>query len=243
MNRIIKTIALVMMTAMLAACVKDPSTDPEPEPTPTPDPFENARFSILGDSYSTFTGHVSPATNDIWPYYYQIGVTSVEQMWWHQMAESLGWTLETNNSFSGSLVCNMNYNNYYGPYSFLNRMDNLGSPNVILVFGGIYDFKDGADLGDYIYWDWTIEELEDFRPALANLFSRLSETYPEAVVIYMADADMGEKFVRSAHTVCDFYGVKCVDLEGIEKDWEHPSAAGMTTIARRMVETIRSMQR
>ena len=78
MNRIIKTIALVMMTAMLAACVKDPSTDPEPEPMPTPDPFENARFSILGDSYSTFTGHVSPATNDIWPYYYQIGVTSVE---------------------------------------------------------------------------------------------------------------------------------------------------------------------
>lgn len=240
MGKINTFILLMAVGVMLVACGKDPNTDPEPEPEPTPSPFEDARFSILGDSYSTYPGYVSPSTNNVWPYYYQIGVASVEQMWWHQMADTLGWTLEVNNSFSGSLVCNMNYANYYGPYSFLNRMYDLGNPDVILVYGGINDSKDGVALGDYVYWDWTMQELEDFRPALAYLFSTLLETYPEATVFYLADADMGEQFVQSAHTVCDFYSVKCVDLVGVQKDWEHPSAAGMTTIARKMVEAIRS---
>ena len=226
-----------MMCILFAACGKDPETDPEP--TPEPQFLEHARFSILGDSFSTYPGYVPPATNDTWPYYYQIGVTSVEQMWWRQMADALNWTLEVNNSFSGSLVCNMNYNNYYGPYSFLNRMYDLGNPEVILVFGGTNDIVDEAPFGDYIYWDWTDEELCGYRPALACLLSRLSESYPDAVVIFMADVELGDQFIQSTHTICDFFGARCVDLEGIEKDWKHPSAAGMTTIAEIMVEAIR----
>jgi hypothetical protein len=50
--------------------------------TKTPEPSEESplSFSILGDSFSTFEGYVTPDTNDVW-YYERIGVTSVEQMW------------------------------------------------------------------------------------------------------------------------------------------------------------------
>ena len=49
--------------------------------TKTPEPGEDTprSFSILGDSFSTFEGYVTPETNDVW-YYERIGVTSVEQM-------------------------------------------------------------------------------------------------------------------------------------------------------------------
>ena len=67
----------------------------------------------------------------------------------------------------------------------------------------------------------------------------LKRQYPDAVVIFMADVELGDQFIQSTHTICDFFGARCVDLEGIEKDWKHPSAAGMTTIAEIMVEAIR----
>ena len=122
-----KKLLLLLATAVsMSACVKQP------------EPPKQIRFSILGDSYSTFEGYVHPETNDVYPFE-TIGVTSVEQMWWHKVAVEKGWVLDINNSFSGSLVCNYNYANFYGPHSFLNRMDDLGQPDVIFVFGATND--------------------------------------------------------------------------------------------------------
>jgi lysophospholipase L1-like esterase len=217
---------------LLASCGKDPELPQE------------TRFSILGDSYSTFEGYVQPDSNDVWycpPPDNYINVTSVEQMWWYQVAQAMGWTLERNNSFSGSLVCNWNYGNYYGPYSFLRRMDNLGNPDVILVFGGTNDVWDGVSMGEFKYSDWTEEELCTFRPALACLFFRLQRLYPKAKVCFMADSALGDTFLESVHTIADYYGIHCIDLHDIEKDWDHPTAEGMTTIASQVVAALREM--
>ena len=108
---------------LLSSCEKNPI------------PPKDLYFSVLGDSYSTLDGYVDPETNDVWSYYEQIGVTAVEQMWWHQVAQTMNWHLDKNNSFSGSLVCNMNYAHYYGPHSFLNRMDGLGIPDQVIAQG------------------------------------------------------------------------------------------------------------
>ena len=84
-----------MMSLLMTACVKDP------------EPSLPLRFSVLGDSYSTFEGYVHPDSNDVWyclPPDNFIDVTSVEQMWWYKVANEMdGWVLDKNNSFSGSL--------------------------------------------------------------------------------------------------------------------------------------------
>ena len=116
---------LASFAFLLTSCVKDPEPDP--------------CFSVLGDSFSSLEGYVDPETNDPWPNYAQIGVTGPEMMWWHQVSVETGWPMERNNSFSGSAICNYDPNNYYGAHSYLRRMDDLGNPNVIFVFGGTND--------------------------------------------------------------------------------------------------------
>lgn len=94
--------------------------------------------SILGDSYSTFQGHMSPDTNLVWyyskPKLEQTDVTDVKQTWWQQLIREKGWRLVTNNSYSGATICNRGYDGKdYTDRSFLTRAKTLGSPDVILI--------------------------------------------------------------------------------------------------------------
>lgn len=213
-----------------------------PQMSCTKDPIEKTMtFSILGDSYSTFEGYVTPEENDVWyqlPPNNHIDVTSVEQMWWHQVMQAKEWELERNNSFSGSLICNMDYANYYGAHSFLRRMDDLGNPDVIFVFGGTNDVWDEAPMGEYQYAGWTEEDLCTFRPALAKMCDGLRSLYPNAKVYFLFDTELGAEAEESVHTVMEHYDVTCIDLSGIQKSWMHPTTDGMTTIARQVIDAI-----
>lgn len=213
----------VLFTALFVSCTKTEET---------------TRFSVLGDSYSTFDGYVDPDSNDVWAYYENIHVTDVRQMWWWQLADSTGWQIEKNNSFSGSLICNMNYANYYGAHSFLRRMNNLGNPNVIFIFGGTNDVWDEAPLGDFVFSDWTDEQLCTFRPALAYLFSSLKVLYPTAKLYFMLDLSLDDGYVASVHRIAQAYDVVCIDLYYVEKDWSHPTIAGQTIIAQEVIDAL-----
>ena len=227
---------LMVVATMLGSCGKD-----EPQET---------YFSILGDSYSAFEGSVYPESNDIWyslPPNNLIDVTSVEEMWWHKVATEMGWVLDKNNSFSGSLICNFygyNAGPYYGPHSFIRRMDNLGDPDVIFIFGGTNDVWNGAYHGDFVYSGWTEGELEQYRPALAYLFDNLKRLYPKAKLYFMVDMGLtdsvgGQEFVESVHFIARHYGVDCIDLNDIHKSWAHPNAEGQDNIARQVVKALR----
>lgn len=239
-----KRIALLLfasLTILLSSCGKDPQPDP-------------IQFSILGDSYSAFKGYVDPSSNDIWydtiPNDYS-DVNSVEQMWWYKVANEMGWVIDKNNSFSGSLICNFwGYNSgpYYRHHSFIRRMDDLGNPDVILVFGGINDVLCGAWYGDYVYADWTEEQLEYYRPALAYLFDGLKQRYPSAKIYFLVDMWLyydydsnGQQFVESVHTIARHYGITCFDLNDIHKEWGHPTAQGMTDIATQVVSALKEV--
>lgn len=233
----IKHLLLVMASMfLLASCGKDPMP-------------KDIRFSVLGDSYSTFKGYVDPESNDVWycpPPYNNIDVTSIEDMWWHKVATTMGWTLEKNNSFSGSLISNFwGYNSgpYYAPHSFIRRMDDLGDPDVIFVFGGTNDVWNGAYSGEFVYYGWTEGQLEQYRPALAYLFDHLVGRYPEAKIYFLVDmdfsADDNQRFVLSAQIIARRYGICCIDLYDIQKDWAHPNAQGMSDIAAQVVAVLR----
>lgn len=100
--------------------------------------FAQKKVSILGDSYSTFYGHVSPAANLCW---YGVpgekkenDVTKVEETWWYRFIHEHGFQLERNNSYSGSTVCHTGYEKAdYSDRSFITRIHNLGTPDIILV--------------------------------------------------------------------------------------------------------------
>ena len=239
-NRLLSVLALA---AVMTSCV---NSDPK-----------EIRFSILGDSYSSFAGYVDPATNDVYPYE-DIDVTSAEQMWWHKVATETGWIMEKNNSFSGALVCNFEdfaSGSYYAPHSFIRRMDGLGSPDVIFVFGATNDAcaQNGDNvpvvpLGYDIFSDWTDEQLCTFRPALAYLFDGLKQKYPQAELYFLLDMNLGsdgidwdrrDAFIGAIHRIASHYDVKCIDLEGINKWHWHPNAEGQAAIARQVIEALR----
>lgn len=236
MKRLLPILALAVM---MSACV-----DPDDPTEPTV-----SKFSILSDSYSAYDGYVDPETNDIWPYYAEIGVMSVEQMWWHQVATEMGWAVEKNNSFSGALVSNFdgfNAGNYYVRHSFLRRMDNLGNPDLIFILGGTNDVYRNASFGDYVYSDWTEEQLRSFRPALAYMFHELKSLYPNARLYFLLEThpslgditeEMRQNFIESSHHIANHYNVECIDLD-IHKDWDHPDAQGQDDIVRQVLEVL-----
>ena len=207
-------------------------------------PVEPTKFSILGDSYSTYEGYVEPDSNAVFPYD-EIGLTGVEQMWWSQVADSTGWLLEQNNSFSGSLICNMNAVNYYGPYSFIRRMNNLGNPDVIFILGGTNDVYYEAPFGDYVYSDWTEEQLCTFRPALAYLLDNLKRNYPNAKLYFLLethpcpggiDTETLLNLAESVHRITHHYNVECIDLYDIHQSRWHPNVQGQKDIADQVLE-------
>lgn len=213
---------------------------------------EPIRFSILGDSFSSLEGYVDPETNDPYIHYADIGVTGPELMWWSQVADSMDWVMDKNNSFSGSLVCNhadFPGGPYYANNSFIRRMDQLGNPNVIFVFGATNDIYQDAALGEYVYADWTEEQLRDFRPALAYLFDYLKRQHPQATVYFLLDLDLcGDdytiddttrlEYIKSVHRLASHYGVTCIDLSDIHKDHWHPNAEGQRDIASQVLAAL-----
>ena len=195
--------------------------------------------SILGDSYSTFEGYLEPDTNFVWywkiPQKQQTDVSSVTQTWWHLFIKENGYKLCKNNSFSGSTICNTGYNKEdYSKRSFIARMNNLGSPDIILVLGGTNDSWAGSPIGEYQYEGWTRQDLFSFRPAMACLLEKMIDYYPNVEIIFLLNDDLRNEIDESVKTICAHYGVKCIELENIDKINGHPSVKGMKQISEQI---------
>lgn len=190
--------------------------------------------SILGDSYSTFEACVLPDTNHVW--YYEKSqskndVHKVADTWWWKLISEDGLRLCKNNSFSGSTICNTGYNgNDYSHFSFVKRMRDLGSPDLIYIFGGTNDSWANSPVGDFKYADWTKEDLYSFRPATAYMLANMINFYPGAEIVFLINNDLSEAVTESIKTICDHYGVEYIQLVAIDRIEGHPSIKGMQQI-------------
>ncbi len=202
------------------------------------------KVSILGDSYSTFENYLTPDTNAVW---YVSGsralrrtdVTRVEETWWWQLIEQKGWKLERNNSYSGATVCNTGYRGEdYTHESFVTRAANLGTPDVILVFGGTNDSWAGSPIGDFNYGPWAPDDLYSFRPAMACLLDTLKRMHPDAALFAISNDGLKTEITASMDSICRHYGVTMIQLEGIDKTNGHPNRAGMRSIAEQVGRAI-----
>jgi hypothetical protein len=191
--------------------------------------------SILGDSYSTFDGYMHPDTNSVW-YNTSIkkktDVTSVKQTWWHKFIKENNYKLEINNSFSGATICNTGYDKQdYTSLSFITRMNNLGSPDLILIFGATNDSWAGAPIGEYKYAGWTKEELYEFRPAMAYMLAYMLDRYPNVEIYFLLNSELDETIDESVKTICKHYNIDCIEFNDIDKKGYHPSIKGMSQIS------------
>jgi lysophospholipase L1-like esterase len=166
-------------------------------------------------------------------------VKGVDQTWWHQVLKRKGWKLEVNNSYSGSTVCNTGYRDEdYTHESFVTRMTALGTPDVILIFGGTNDSWAGSPIGEFKYDGIRRADLFSFRPAMAYMLARMKELYPTADIYFISNDGLKESITQSVGTICSHYGVPLIQLRGIDKKSGHPSVAGMRQIADQVCEAI-----
>lgn len=209
---------------------------------------DSLRVTIFGDSYSTFEGWLEPVTNEPWywtensPYRDKNNdVTKVEQTWWWQVIDQMGWKLEKNNSYSGSTVGYYGYQNEnYQPRSFNTRVSDLGEPDIILSCCITNDSWTGETVGKYKYANWDENDMWYFRPAMARLCSTIKQNYPLAKIYFILNTDLKPEHAESMRVICRHYGLPLIELHDIDKQDGHPSQKGMKAIAQQVMEYIKS---
>ena len=165
---------------------------------------------------------------------------NVRQTWWHQFVRQGNFRLCQNNSFSGATICHTGYQGEdYSDRSYVTRVSNLGSPEVIIVFGGTNDSWAKSPIGEYKYAEWTRQDLYQFRPAMAYVLSALQDRYPGAEVYVVINTELSKEVTESMQVISDHYGIRYIMLHDIDKQWGHPSQKGMTQIAQQLSEIIK----
>lgn len=212
---------LALMTAVVAGAVL---------------PQARPGVSILGDSYSTFEGYVSPDTNFVW--YFAVpnpeltDVSEPGQTWWQRLIREKGLRLVVNNSFSGATVSHRGYNGEdYSDRSFLTRAKHLGSPDIILIFGGTNDSWAGVEAGEY---NASKPDYYTFRPALDEMLRVMKNYYPGTDIRFIVNDGLRPEITESIVILCGRHGVPVIMLEDIDKQAGHPTVRGMEQIARQV---------
>lgn len=200
--------------------------------------------SILGDSYSTFENFIEPKSNEMWYFVHPnpdlTDVTDVKQTWWHQLIKDGGFKLEQNNSYSGSTICTTGYRGEdYTERAFITRMDNLGSPDILLIFGATNDSWADSPIGEFVWSNWTQEELKSFRPALTYMLSHIVDRYPNTELLYIINDGLKPEITSSIVEACNHYGVPYIQLKDIDKTAGHPNIHGMKQIAEQVSSALK----
>ena len=197
---------------------------------------QTKKVSVLGDSYSTFVGVIPSNYSSFYPND-RNDVTKIEQTWWSLYVKAKGYALEKNDSWGGTTICGTGYGGMNSSYSnFISRVDSLGNPDIIFVFGGTNDAWANSPMGEYQYSDWTKDDCKYFRPALACLIDMLQKRYAQAEICFILNSELREPINESMREVCKHYNVKLVELHDIEKQNGHPSINGMKSICDQLLE-------
>ena len=197
---------------------------------------QSKKVSILGDSYSTFIGIIPANYSSFYPND-RNDVTEIGQTWWSLYIQAKGYALEKNDSWGGTTICGTGYGRMDSSRNnFISRVDSLGNPDLIFVFGGTNDAWANSPMGEYQYSDWTKEDCKNFRPAVACLIDMLKQRYPNAEFCFILNSELKETVNESMREICNHYNVKLVELHDIEKQNGHPSINGMKSICEQLLE-------
>ena len=209
------------------------------------------RYSILGDSISTYEGF-SPMGYVFYDRYSrrEAGMASVEDCWWMQVIRAMDGELGYNHSLSGSTVS--------GGVSISAtseiRQQALainGIPDVILLYMGSND------------WAYAVLP-EEFEDAYGKMLYHLRRLYPHAQICcatLLRGADVEDPEMRFFNIdscpspriysniirrCVDKAGLTLIDLESYHEEYQtidgvHPDREGMRTIADLWIRELRKL--
>ena len=201
---------------------------------------QTKKVSVLGDSYSTYKGYIPDNYATFYPDNNN-DVKNVEETWWSLYIQAKGYQLEKNDSWGGTTICNTGYfGRNSSATSFNSRVDLLGDPDIIFVFGGTNDAWANSPVGEYKYENITEEDCKFFRPALALLLETLQKRYPKAQLCSLLNSELREEINESMRTVCQHYNVQLIELHDVEKQNGHPSISGMKSICEQILEQFKT---
>lgn len=202
---------------------------------------------ILGDSYSTFDGHI-PA--DCAPWYCnggheQTDVAAVEQTWWWQLCQETQSHLLLNSSFSGTTICNTGYEQAdCSDISFIARLDKLikegyfiqHKVDTLFIFGGTNDSWADSPIGELQYEGWTKTDLFSVLPAFCYLLHQAKTNLLNAKIIVVINTELKDAITKGMQTACQTMGIQSILLQDIAKDCGHPNILGMTQIKDQIIQ-------
>ena len=194
-------------------------------------------FSILGDSYSTFLGFIPDNYSPYYPNPEAVpDVLRAEDTWWHWLGELAGMTLAVNNSYSGSTVCTQVRDEHPAWNSYVRRAETVdfGNPDYILIFGGTNDSWLYREPGVPVYEGRTEAQLAQVLPAFCHVLETLAARYPEAKPVAIINTELDPRISQGMLEAAAHYGAAAAALENIDKVNGHPTALGMTQIARQV---------
>lgn len=198
--------------------------------------------SILGDSYSTFRGYI-PEDNAFWystsPDRSRTDVDDVTQTWWWQLISEGGYILGKNESYSGATICFTGYRGEdYADRSFITRLPRLGSPDILLIFGGTNDSWARVPMGEFVYRNLTRGHYYEFRPALGKLLDEAKKRYPGTDIYFILNTELSDDVNDAVRKECELFKVSLIELKDIDKKAGHPTKLGMTQIKTQVLQAL-----
>ena len=201
----------------------------------TTHPLSGCSFGILGDSYSTFIGYITPGNDCYYPRETVDDVLQVEHTWWHQLMQRYGMQLLVNDSYSGATVCTHLRDGKPPISAFTERVKRSFSgqvqPDYIFLFGCTNDSWLNRSIGQVKFADITQEDLKQVLPAYCFVLEHLTRCNLNAKVVALLNTDLHPDIHNGILTAAAHYGAVAVVLKDIHKQNGHPSALGMRQIA------------
>lgn len=238
--------------------------------TSTRETLEGKYISFMGDSITTYQGwnnntsyNTTIGSNAVW--YTSDKLSSVNDTWWKKTVDNLDLKLCVNNSWSGSRVTSTTSSTTSA--ACMNRAKNLHNnvkditPDIIVVYIGINDYRGGVTLGtfdgvDSIYNASTktyTGNLTEFADAYATMVHKMQKAYPEAD-IYLCTLDQYNtelvswnaviKQIANAFdcNVVDFYNKTPINSSNLATymvdGYLHPNATGMNEMYKVLKQSL-----
>ncbi|MBR5970773.1 MAG: SGNH/GDSL hydrolase family protein [Lachnospiraceae bacterium] len=193
------------------------------------------RVAFIGDSITTFKGHITPTYADCYP----LGdLDRVEETWWYLVSAGAGLQIVENASWSGSCVSGDRNDTSGAVASSPARVRTVVAkmPDVVFIMMGVNDF----------FWN---TKLDFFRECYTALVRQLRESLPNARIICctcLPEYSVGTNEI--GRTLDDYNSVirqvagengcymidtrTCGLTKALTVDDVHPNAAGAVVVAQ-----------
>lgn len=177
------------------------------------------KFSILGDSISTFSG-VNGVSNPFYPY---LDLNSSNMTWWGKLV-SIGAVLNYNNSIGGTRIYMDMVSRSFQLFS--NGASGV-SPDIIFIFGGTNDYVSNVQTPIGSLEDGDTDPTISFCSSYSNIIKNIKATYQNVNIVLITPFALeynqstiyqnkhGQKlgdFIYAIKSVGDKYGCSVIDL-------------------------------